>query len=95
MSEEPFLNLKLSLFSSFCPKLHGKAFIFVGKTLIFHLIEGPLLGHIIEDEVEKNPGTRRDLNPRHLCYKACALTLCYNHCPWPSILNIGTKSMDV
>ena len=31
--------------------------------------------------IEKKPSTRRDSNPRPLCYKACALPLCYNRCP--------------
>ena len=29
------------------------------------------------------PSTRRDSNSRPLCYKTCALTLCYNRCPNP------------
>ena len=32
-------------------------------------------------EKRKKPSTQRDSNPRPLCYKVCALPLCYNHCP--------------
>ena len=34
-----------------------------------------------EKEKRKKPSTQRDLNPWLLCHEACALLLCYNHCP--------------
>ena len=68
---------------------------FVGKAVVLHLLERPeLRTHYWEDREEflKKPSTRLDLNPRPLCYEACALPLCYNRC---SILWIFTTRTDL
>ena len=55
---------------------------FVRKSVVLHLLEGPeLRTHHSEEREEKKPSTQQDLNPQPLCYKACALPLCYNRCP--------------
>ena len=55
--------------------------IFVGKSVVLNLFEGPdLRKHYWEKREEKKPHSWRDSNPRPLCYEACALPLCYNHC---------------
>ena len=53
-----------------------------------HLLEGPVLEHnSVEGKMKKvgkrrkKPSIRRYYNPRPPDYKACALPLCYNHCP--------------
>ena len=58
--------------------------IFIRKSVVLHLHEGPDLGRIanrIEEIRIKPSSTWRDLNPRLLCHEACALPLCYNRCP--------------
>ena len=57
--------------------------IFIGKSAVLHLLEGPeLRTHYWWDrEDNKKPSTQQDSNQRPLCYEACTLPLCYNHCP--------------
>ena len=56
--------------------------IFIGKSVVLHLLEGPELRmHNWVDIEEKKPSTRWDSNSQSLCYEACTLPLCYNRCP--------------
>ena len=63
-----------------------------GKSVVVHFREGPELGRSSDGaEKRKKPSTQRDLNPGPLCHEACALPLCYNHCPTKIKLVKGSK----
>ena len=76
-----FLRSKLCSLSLFCPMLQGRLSFFTGKSVILHLLEGLVWGHITEERNRIKPSTRQELNPQPLCYGLCTLPLCYNCCP--------------
>ena len=52
--------------------------IFIRKSVVLHICEGPDLGSVTDriEEKRRKLSTWQDWNPRPLCHKACALPLC-------------------
>ena len=89
----PFLHniflLYPCVFSSLRLRLHNKAFTFYfeGNSVVLNLREvkdTPLIRRDTKEEEggEKKPINRQDSNQQPLWHEACALTLCYNCCPF-------------